>query len=429
MNSLSSVESKKDNMAPHSYYGEDGRPYRIGQSIFGSTYGLEEAAALVKALAEKDNFSHGEDRPLFEKEFADYLGVKKIWAVHTACSAINIATRLFRFEPGDEVITTPITYIASNLFLLKAGVVPVFADVDPRTLEIDPDKIAELVTDRTRGIYVSSYDGQMPDMDPILELAAKHGLYLFSDVARAPGAEYKGRKAGSMADMAAFSFQTTKNMSTGEGGAIAIRDSDKWAGEAFHLRQVWGIKSETSIEEEMLGDNYRLGELRAVLARVQLRKLDRFNEVRRENAYYLSKGLAEIEGMTPPYEAPNCKHIFHIYCAQIDSKGLAIKRDDFLRVLRHVEGIRCGSGNMPNYLYSYYRIRGYRPGLCPIAEEKWWYEMFTLPIHPALTHDQLDFMIEAVDRAVKKVKEGDFPSDLPSVRRPAGGIPLPSGIV
>lgn len=414
-------------MAEEKSYGEGALPYRVGHGLFGSIFGLEEAAALVTALLEKDDFSHGEDRPLLEEEFAEYLGVKKVWAVHTACSAISIATQLFRFEPGDEVITTPITYIATNLFLLKAGAIPVFADVDPRTLEIDPHKVAELITDRTRAVYVSSYDGQMPDMDPILKLAEERGLYVFSDVARAPGAEYKGRKAGSMADMAAFSFQTTKNMSTGEGGAIAIRGNDRWAEEAFHMRQVWGIQSDTDIEEEMLGDNYRMGELRAILARVQLRKLDRLNEMRRKNAHYLSQGLTEIEGVTPPYEHPDCRHIFHIYCAQIDSKGLGISRDDFLRVLRHTEGIRCGSGNMPNYLYSYYRIRGYKPGLCPIAEEKWRYEMFTLPIHPALTSDQLDFMIEAVDRAITKVKKGDLPDDLPPARRPAGGVRMSSG--
>jgi perosamine synthetase len=383
--------------------------------MFGSIFGLEEAAALVNALLEKDDFSHGEDRPLLERELAEYLGVSKVWAVHTACSAISIATQLLRLGPGDEVITTPITYIATNLFLLKVGAVPVFADVDPRTLEIDPDQIAELITDRTKAIYVSSYDGQMPDMDPILGLAAAHGLYLFSDVARAVGAEYRGRKAGSMADMAAFSFQTTKNMSTGEGGAIAIRDNDRWAEEALLMRSVWGIQSEVAIEDEMLGDNYRMGELRAALARVQLRRLDRLNEMRRENSHYLSGALAEIEGVTPPYEDPRCKHIFHLYCPQIDSRGLGISRDDFLRVLRYEEGIRAGQGNMPNYLYPYYRIRGYPPGLCPIAEEKWRHEMFTLPMHPALTRQDLDIMVEAVVTAIQKAQEGDFPDDLPEL--------------
>jgi dTDP-4-amino-4,6-dideoxygalactose transaminase len=250
-------------------------------------------------------------------------------------------------------------------------------------------------------------------MDPILELARKRGLYLFADVARAAGAEYKGRKAGSMADMAAFSFQTTKNISTGEGGAIAIRDSDRWVKEADQMRSVWGIRSDADIREEMLGDNYRIGELRAVLARVQLRRLDQLNEMRRENAHYLTKGLAEIEGVTPPYEDPNCKHVYHLYCPQIDSRGLGIDRDDFLRVLQHMEGVRAGRGNMPNYLYSYYRIRGYKPGLCPIAEQKWEHEMFTLPMHPALTREELDIMLEAVHSAIKRVQERDFPQDLP----------------
>lgn len=389
------------------FYGEGGLPYKVGFiGQFGSIFGLEEAEAVIRVM--KGTFfsiaggvPESSEHYQFEKEFAAYCGVKYARAVHSASSALSIATKLFRFEPGDEVITTPLSFIATSLYLLKVSAVPVFADVDPRTLLIDPAKVAELITDKTRAIYVSSYDGQLPDMDPIMELAKKHGLYTLTDAARSPGAEYKGRKAGSITDMTAFSFQSQKNMSTGEGGALTIRDSDKWGEEATRMRSMWGIQEEMG----MLGDNYRMDELRAAIGRVQLKKLDMFNEMRRKNGHYLSEGLAEIEGVTPPYEDPNCKHVFHWYCAQIDSKGLGIKRDDFLRVLNREEGIWSNAGK-PDYLHPMYQIRGYKEGLCPIAEEKSKYGMFTLPIHPAMTQEQLDMIIEGVANAVKKVKEG-----------------------
>jgi dTDP-4-amino-4,6-dideoxygalactose transaminase len=352
-----------------------------------------------------------------QSEFAEYVGAKHAFATQSCTSALHLATSLLHLQPGDEVITTPITFIATSLPLLKKDCVPVFADVDPRTVNIDPPKVAEKITPKTKAIYVVSYGGHPVDMDPIMELARQHKLAVVEDAAHSPGAEYKGRRVGSIADITCFSFHSLKNMTTGEGGMLTT-NNDQFAEECPLLRTM-GVKSYEGQADYWLpyhydvvtirgefGHHYRMDEMRAAIGRVQLRKLEALNAERAAIAEYLNKGFAQIEGCTPPYVAPDCKPTWYLYTLHVDFKGLGLNRDTFIRYLYREGGVQPVQHYLPNYLFSIYKERGYKPGLCPVAEDVFFNQIINLPMHPRLTRKDCDAMLEGVTLAIKKAKLG-----------------------
>ncbi len=416
MTNWRTIGKPKDVAITDSYATGDAVELKVPYSFNGSRLGLEEGEAVLRAL-QQDSLTMGPEVRNLQSEFAEYVGAKHAFATQSCTSALHLATALLHLQPGDEVITTPITFIATSLPLLKKDCVPVFADVDPRTVNIDPASVAQKITPKTKAIYVVSYGGHPVDMDPIMELARQHRLAVVEDAAHSPGAEYKGRRIGSIADITCFSFHSLKNMTTGEGGMLTT-NNDQFAEECPLLRTM-GVKSYENQADYWLpyhydvvtiggefGHHYRMDEMRAAIGRVQLRKLDALNAERAAIGEYLSRGFAQIEGCTPPYVAPDCQPTWYLYTLHVDFKGLGVNRDTFIRYLYREGGVQPVQHYLPNYLFTIYKERGYKPGLCPVAEDVFFNRIINLPMHPRLTRKDCDAMLEGVALAIKKAKLG-----------------------
>lgn len=396
-----------------SYQTEPGISLKIPYSFFGSSFDLEEIEAISVAMRQ-ETMTAGPMVELFQKEFADYIGVRYAFAVSNCSTALHLATQVLGIGEGDEVITTPLTFIATTLPLLRQRAKVVFADVDPQTLNIDPNRMIEKINERTKAIYVVHYGGQMADMDPIMKAAEEHGLSVVEDAAHAPGAEYKARKAGSIGHIGCFSFQSLKNMTClGEGGMI-VTNNDEYARQIPLLRCL-GLKNYPDQKDYWLpyhydivdvnghlGHKFLMNEIQAAVGRVQLRKLDRLNQRRRQIGRYLNAKFEGLTGILGTYEDPNCLHVYHLYTLFFDESSVGASKYEFLNVLYREEGVQPILHYLPTYLFSLYKKRGYQAGLCPEAEACF-QKLLNLPIHPRLTDSDVEVMEQAVKKALRKV--------------------------
>ena len=415
------------------YHMNDGVKVKVPYSFFGSIYDEDEERALL-AVLKQESQTMGPQVALFQKEFAKAFDVKHAFATSNCTTAMHAATQAFGIKEGDEVIVTPITFIATSLVILKEGGKPVYADIDPKTFNIDPAQIESKITPRTKAIYVVHYGGQMCDMDPIMAIAKKHNLFVLEDCAHAHGAKYKGRQAGSIGDIGCFSFHSLKNMVTlGEGGMITT-NNDAFADKIQRMRvmsithwapeqKVWefgGYKKEKKSDTDYWipshfdvidddgkwGNNYRMNEAQAAVGRAQLRKLDMMVEKRRENGHYLNEGLKGIKGITPTFEDPNCFHAFHLYTICIEESLLGASRDDFMRVLYREEGIQSILHYQPTYHFTGVKKKfNYPDKLCHYAEEFFYARQTNLPMNPRLTISDLDMMIGGIKNTANKVRK------------------------
>lgn len=397
-----------------SYAVDDGVILKVPYSFFGSIYDEAEEQALLKAM-HQDSLTMGPQVQKFQDGFAKMCGTKYAFATSNCTTAMCTAAAAMGLQPGDEVITTPNTFVATSLAIVREGARPVFADIDPRTFNIDPAKIEEKITSKTKAIFVVHYGGQMCDMDPIMEIAKKHNLIVLEDCAHAPGAEYKGRKAGSIGDFGCFSFHSLKNITTlGEGGMITC-NSDVYAERIDKIRCMnnynWENQTDYWIPSHFdnrrvngkWGNNYRMTECQGAVGVCQLEKLDMLNTKRIENGRYLNEGLQGIKGVTPVYEDPNCKHIYHLYTVCIEEKELGASRDEFLRVLYNQEGVQGILHYQPTYDFKSFQELGYGTKLCPNADAFFYKREFNTPHHPRLTKDDLDNIIAGIRNTAKKV--------------------------
>ena len=286
-----------------------------------------------------------------EQEWAERLGVRHCLATATGTAALHCCAVALGLEPGDEVIVPAFSFVASAFGFAHHGAAPVFCDVDPDTYTLDPNRIAELVNDRTRAIVAVHIHGLPCDMAEIAAVAKRFGLAVVEDAAQAHGARYRGREVGSVGDAAAFSLNATKNLCGGEGGLFVTDDSDAW--EAARRLCVFGELSPPRGEDEFrsyralgLGWNYRLPELSAALARSQLRRLDDCVDRAQHVASVLTAGLRELPGIVPPTTPPDRTHVFHKYRIRLDAKALGFDgppselRDRLLWALR-AEGVEA----------------------------------------------------------------------------------------
>ncbi|MBK9390693.1 MAG: DegT/DnrJ/EryC1/StrS family aminotransferase [Bacteroidetes bacterium] len=415
------------------YQMNDGVKLKVPYSFFGSIYDEEEAKAVKMAMAQESQ-TMGPQVTLFQREFAKLFEVKHALAASNCTTAMHAATQAFGIGKGDEVIVTPNTFIATSLVILKEGAKPVYADIDPRTFNIDPKQIESKITSKTKAIYVVHYAGQMCDMDPIMKIAKKHKLYVLEDCAHATGSKYKGRPAGSIGDVGCFSFHSLKNITTlGEGGMITTNNDDL-ADKLQRMRvmsithwdpkqTVWnfaGYKKEKKSEKDYWlpshfdvtddngkwGCNYRMNESQAAVGRAQLRKLDMLIDKRRENSHFLNDAFKNIKGIRGVYEDPNCYHSYHLYTLLIKEDELGCSRDDFMRVMYQEEGIQGIQHYQPNYHFSgLKKMYKYPDKLCPVAESFFYNEQTNLPMNPRLTKDDLKMMVTGIKNTVKKVRK------------------------
>ena len=333
----------------------------------------DEIQAAIHRVLKSGRYILGPEVQAFEREVAEYLGIKHAIGVNSGTDALVIGLRALGVGPGDEVITTPFTFFATAEAISLVGATPVFVDIDPETFNINPELIPEAITPRTKAILPVHLYGQAADMDPILEIAREHGLKVLEDTAQAFGGEYKGKKLGTLGDVGAFSFFPTKNLGgVGDGGLVATND-DRVA-ELARMLRVHGAKRK--YHNEMIGYNSRLDELQAAVLRVKLPYIDEWNQARRKVAQAYNEFLKNKPGVVVPYEAPYAKHVFHQYTVRITNG----RRDAVAAELAE-----RGVGTMVYYPTPVHRLPVYDEpaGCCPLAEAAA-DEVLSLPIGPKL---------------------------------------------
>ena len=363
-----------------------------------------EVNAAIQGVLDSCHFTLGPEVARFEEEFAAYSGAGLGVGVNTGTSALHLALLAADIGPGDEVITVPFTFVATVAAIRYTGATPVFVDIDPHTFTMDPAGLEAAITRRTKAIMPVHLYGQMADMDPILEVAARHGLRVIEDAAQAHGAEYKGRRAGSIGDMGCFSFYPGKNLGAyGEGGMV-VTDSPEFARKIRMLRD-WG--AEIKYQHVLKGYNFRLEAIQGAVLRVKLRYLEAWTDARRAAAARYDELLAG-SGVPTPEALPHNRHVYHIYA--IRTAHRKAWQDALL-----AQGIQTGIHYpIPVHRLPAHADLGYREGQFPHSERAA-AEVLSLPMFPELTREQTEVIARAVQSlanhdiaAVAKVYSGTF---------------------
>jgi len=378
----------------------------------GSIYGPEEEAALLEVLRAGAP-SCGKKVKQFEQAFAAYCGVRYALSCTSATTGLTLAGIAAGVGAGSEVITTPISWIATASAFSVLGARLVFCDVDPRTLNLDPDKLEALISPRTKAIAPVHLAGQCAAMDRITAIARKYGVAVIEDCAHAPGGEYLGRKAGALGDLGVFSFHQQKNMCTlGEGGMVTTDSRELFervlSYRSLCCRTYGGSDKYLPIDEakypmgreywrlqfDDIGYNFRMIDAQAAVGSEQLKKLDGFNARRIQLAARLTEKLRGAPGILLPWVDPKGKHVFHFYVLQLADEHPR-KKADFMWELYVHKGVKAWNHYMPIHLSRPYRAQGHKEGECPVAEKA--HERFlSLPIHPRLTEEAIDYMADCV---------------------------------
>jgi dTDP-4-amino-4,6-dideoxygalactose transaminase len=318
----------------------------------------------------------------FGEAFAAYCGVRHAVATSSGTTALHTALLAHGIGPGDEVITTPFSFIATANAILHAGARPVFVDIEPDTLNLDPERIERAITPRTRALLPAHLYGHPADMPAIVEIARKHGLVVIEDAAQAHGAACDGKKVGTWGT-GCFSFYPTKNMTTAEGGLITTDDAEI----ADRARTIRNHGQRARYEHHILGYNYRMTDLHAALGLVQVEHLEAWNRQRIENARYMSQHL---EGVVVPIERPGCRHVFHQYTIR-----LASGRDGLAAWMRE-RGIGTGIHYpRPIYQQPFYLDLGYDLHLAEAEAAS--REVLSLPVHPGVGEAERATIVAAVN--------------------------------
>jgi dTDP-4-amino-4,6-dideoxygalactose transaminase len=345
--------------------------------------GLEEINSVTEVL-KSGTIAEGPKVKEFEEAFAKYIGTNYAIAVNSGTAALHVALLAKGIGKGDEVITTPFTFIATANSVLYTGAKPVFVDADAETFNIDAGMIEDKITKDTKAIIPVDLYGQPAEMKAIMEIAKDHGLSVIEDACQAHGATYNGKAVGSF-DVGCFSFYPTKNMTTGEGGIIT--SDDKEFAEKAGMIKSHGSK--VRYHHEMLGFNLRMTDIGAAIGLVQLQKIDEYNRKRIENAAYLNKRLAGIKGIVIPAVKPGCKHVFHQYTIRV-TKEYGMSRDDLVKKLT-AAGIGTGIYYpIPIHMQPFYLAMGFNESY-PVSEQLS-KEVISLPVHPSVTTKDIDYI-------------------------------------
>jgi dTDP-4-amino-4,6-dideoxygalactose transaminase len=371
--------------------------------------GEEEIAEVVDTLR-SDWITTGPKTKRFEQEFARFVGAPAALGVNSATSAMLVGLAALGIGPGDEVITTPMTFCSTVHVIQHVGAHPVLADIDPETLNLDPDGVARTITPRTKAVMPVHLYGHPCEMVPLMDLAARHGLHLLEDAAHALPAWHNGRMIGSLGNMAAFSFYATKNLTTGEGGMLAgssdlIEKARIWSLHGMNHDAHRRYAAEGSWRYEVLlpGFKCNMTDIQAAMGLQQLKKLSRFHQRRREIARMYSEAFSVHEEIQIPVERPHMESAWHLYVIRINPDSLSIGRDQFIEELR-ARNIGAGVHFIPIHLHPYYRDKhGYRPSDFPIAFGEF-QRILTLPLNLRMSDADVEYVIEAVDGILKRFR-------------------------
>ncbi len=390
----------------------------------------DDIAAVVEVLR-SDWLTTGPKVEEFERAVAAFVGAGHAVAVSSGTAALHAAMFALDIGPGDEVIVPAMTFAATANCVTYQGGTPAFADVDPDTLLLTAETAAQRITPRTRAVIAVDYAGQPCDYDGLRELAARHGLALVADACHSLGAADRGRRAGSLADLSAFSFHPVKPITTGEGGMITT--DDPRLAERMRRFRNHGITTDHrqraargswSYEMVDLGFNYRLSDIQCALGLSQLRRLPEWLERRRQIARRYDAAFADLVGVRPLAVRPGAEHGYHLYVVRLEDEDPGARRGDVFARLRAL-GIGAGVHYVPVHLHPFYRRRlGTGPGFCPAAEAA--YErILSLPIFPSMTDADIDRVVAAVQEAIgsDKPSAGRPIASLPAIARVDSGVP------
>lgn len=351
----------------------------------------DEIDSAIQEILDNATFILGKKVEDFEKKFANVCEVKHCIGVNSGTSALRLSLLAMGIKPGDEVITPPFTFIATQEAISLIGAKPVFVDIEDKTYCIDTNKIEEKITNKTKAIIPVHIFGQPANMDPIMEIANKHDIKVIEDSAQAHSALYKNKKAGSIGDVSCFSFYPGKNLGAyGEAGAVCTNNKEI-AKKVILLRQHGEIKR---YYHDIIGDNCRMEGIQGAVLGVKLKYLEEWNEKRRKNAEFYNK-LFKNNDVIVPYEAEYAKHIYHIY-------GIRTKNRDKLRDFLTRNGIATGIHYpIPVHLQKAYSDMGFKKGSFPVSEQVS-DEILSIPMYPELTEEQMSYVADKVKEFLDK---------------------------
>lgn len=347
-----------------------------------------------------------------EKKLCEVTGAKYAVAVSNGTAALHIAAMAAGIGPGDEVIVSPITFAASANCVLYCGGTPVFADINPKTYNIDPASIREKITEKTKAIVAVDFTGQAVELEEIRKICEEYNLILIEDAAHSIGTKYDGKPVGSIADMTTFSFHPVKTVTSGEGGAVTTNDEALYR--KLRLYPTHGI---TRNQEEMLnpsdagwyyeqvdlGYNYRMTDIQAALLISQLGKLPAFSARRKEIVKHYDEVFGEMPEIIVQQEIPQSDTTRHLYILRLNTELLTCDRREFFDALR-AENIGTQVHYIPVYWHSYYEKLGYKKGLCPEAE-KLYSEILSIPLFFAMSDEDVEDVITAVKKLVEAFRK------------------------
>jgi len=351
---------------------------------------IEKFDRAIREVIESSAFAGGPFVEKFEEEFAAFCGSPNAIAVGNGTDALWLALLGLGIGEGDEVITVPNTFIATAEAITYCKARPVFVDVDPETFTMNPAELEKSLTERTRAIIPVHLFGQPADMDPILEFARANGLFVVEDAAQAHGAEYKGRKAGTMGDAGCFSFYPGKNLGAfGEAGAVVTNDPEL----RKQIQMLRDHGQSRKYYHSLMGWNCRMDGIQAAVLSIKLRHLAEANSLRRKHAAEYNQALAGINEVLTPSEATYARHVYHVYAVRVQ------ERDVVTRNLQE-KGVGCAVHYpVPVHLQEACRNLGYKRGAFPIAESQA-DQFLSLPIFPELTEEQIDYVVRCVSDVV-----------------------------
>jgi len=389
-----------------------GDPVRKTKIYYGCQWIDEDDIKAVDDVLRSDYVTCGPKIGGFEKALCDFTGAKFAVAVNSGTSALHCACIAAGIGPGDEVITTPLTFAASANCALYCGGKPVFADVEPETYTIDPGSIRAHITEHTKAVIAVDFTGQAVKVDEIRAICSENNLVFIEDAAHSIATKYNGKQIGSLADMTCFSFHPVKTITGGEGGAITTNDEELY--KKLVLAHTHGITHDDSLmegaphegpwyyEQISLGYNYRLTDFQAALITSQLGKIDMFSARRKEIVNKYNEAFKDIPELFVQKEIPESDSCRHLYIIRLNLEKLTCTRRQFFDAMS-AENVQCQIHYIPVYWFPYYQHLGYEKGLCPNAE-KIYEGIMSIPLYPKMTDKDVEDVICAIKKVVENYK-------------------------
>ena len=385
-----------------------GYPVRSGKIYYGRQWIDDDDVRAVASVLKSDFITCGPRVEEMERSLEAYTGAKYAVAVCNGTAALHCACIAAGIGPGDEVITTPLTFAASANCALYCGATPVFADIDPETYNIDPDSIRAHITPKTKAIIAVDFTGQAVKHKEIRDICEEFHLVFIEDAAHAIATKYDGKQVGSLADMTCFSFHPVKTITGGEGGAVTTNNEEYY--KKLVLAHTHGITHDEAMMEEAphegpwyyeqinLGYNYRITDFQAALIVSQMSKLEMFAKRRKEIVKKYNEAFSNIPELIVQKEIPESDTCRHLYIIRLVLDRLTCRRREFFDAMS-AENVQCQIHYVPVYWFPYYQHLGYQKGLCPKAEAVY-QEIMSIPLYPKMTDQDVEDVIHAVKKVI-----------------------------